>query len=41
MATLGRRFEGQARRFLDFPSTSDEGVRKGKGAAVPFESEEE
>ena len=41
MATVGRRFEGQARRVLDFPSTSDEGVGKGKGVAVPTESEEE
>ena len=41
MATLGRRFKGQARRVLDFPSTSDEGVGKGKGTAVQSESEEE
>ena len=41
VATLGRRFEGQARRVLDFPSTSDEGIGKGKGVAVPSESEEE
>ena len=41
MATLGRKFEGQARRVLDFPSTSDEGVGKGKGVAVPTESEEQ
>ena len=41
VATMGRRFEGQARRVLDFPSTSDEGVGKGKGATVPSESEEE
>ena len=41
VATLSRRFEGQARRVLDFPSTSDEGVGKGKGVVVPSESEEE
>ena len=41
MATIGRRFEGQARRVLDFPSTSDEGVGKGNGAVVPSESEAE
>ena len=41
MATLGRRFENQARRVLDFPSTSDEGVGKGKGVAEPSESEAE
>ena len=26
VATLGRRFEGQAKKVLDFPSTSEEGV---------------
>ena len=41
MATLGRIFEGQARRVLDFPSTSDEGVRKGKETTVPSDPEEE
>ena len=41
MATLGRRFENQARRVLDFPSTSDEWVGKGKGVAVASESEAE
>ena len=41
MAILGRRFEGQARRTLDFPSTSDEGVRKGKETVVPSDPEEE
>ena len=41
VATLGRIFENQARRVLDFPSTSDEGVGKGKGTAVESESEEE
>ena len=41
LATMGRRFENQARRFLDFPSTSDEGVGKGKGDAAPSESEAE
>ena len=43
VATLGRRFEGQAKRVLDFPSTSEEGEGKGKGVAVPskYEAEEE
>ena len=41
VATLGRRFENQARRVLDFPSTSDEGLGKGKGVVVPSESEAE
>ena len=41
VAILGRRFEGQARRTLDFPSTSEEGEGKGKGTAVPSESEAE
>ena len=41
VATLGRRFEGQARRVLDFPSTSEEGERKGKETAVPSDSEAE
>ena len=43
MATLGRRFEGEARRVLDFPSTSEEGEGKGKGAIVPsdYKAEEE
>ena len=41
VATLGRRFEHQARRVLEFPSTSDEGAGKGKGTAVPSESEVE
>ena len=38
-----RRFEGQARRTLEFPSTSEEGERKGKETAVPskFEAEKE
>ena len=39
VATLGRRFENQARRVLDFPSTSDEGVDKGRGDARPSKSE--
>ena len=39
VATLGRRFEGQARRVLDFPSTSEEGERKGKEIDVPSYSE--
>ena len=38
VATLGRRFDGQTRRVLDFPSTSEEA---GKGDAVPSESEAE
>ena len=37
----GRRFEGQARRTLEFPSTFEEGERKGKETAVPSESEAE
>ena len=41
VATMGRRFENQARRILEFPSMSDEGAGKGKGAAVPSESEAE
>ena len=41
VATLGRRFEGEARRVLEFPPTSEEGTSKGKGAAVPSESEVE
>ena len=38
---MGRRFQGQARRTLDFPTTSDEGEIKGKETAVPSESERE
>ena len=38
---MGRRFEGQARRTLEFPSTSEEGEGKGKGTAVPSDSEAE
>ena len=41
VATLGRRFEGQARRVLDFLSTSEKGERKGKETAVPSDSEAE
>ena len=41
VATMGRRFEGQARRTLEFPSTSEEGEGKGKGTAVSSEAEEE
>ena len=37
---MGRRFQGQAWRTLYFPTTSDEGERKGKGTAVPSDSEE-
>ena len=38
---MGRRFEGQARRTLEFPSTSEEGEGKGKGTTVPSDSEVE
>ena len=38
---MGRRFQGQSRRTLDFPATSDEVERKGKGTAIPSDSEEE
>ena len=41
VATFGRRFESDARRTLEFPSTFDEGVGKGKGVTVPSESEVE
>ena len=41
MVVMGRRFEGQARRTLEFPSTSEEGEGKGKGTAVPSDSEAE
>ena len=41
VATLGRRFEGEARRVLEFTHTSEEGTSKGKGDAVPSESEAE
>ena len=41
VATMGRRFEHQARRVLEFPSTSNEGVGKGKGVAMPSESDAE
>ena len=41
VATMGRRFEGEARRVLEFPPTSEEGTSKGKGVAVPSESEAE
>ena len=36
---MGRRFQGQTRRTLNFATTSDEG--KGKETMVPSESEEE
>ena len=39
MDTMGRRFENQARKVLEFPSTSDEGAGKGKGTSMPSESE--
>ena len=38
---MGRRFEGQARRTLEFPSTYEEGERKGKEMVVPPDSEAE
>ena len=41
VATFGRRFESNARKVLEFPSTSDEGADKGKGTVVPSESEVE
>ena len=41
VATLGRRFEGEARRVLEFPPTSEEGTSKGNAAVVPSESEAE
>ena len=41
MVLMGRRFQGQARRTLEFPSTSEEGERKGKETAVPSDSEAE
>ena len=41
VATLGRRFDGEARRVLEFPPTSDEGTSKRDGAAVPSESDAE
>ena len=36
---MGRRFQGQTRRTLNFATTSDEG--KGKETTFPSESEEE
>ena len=41
VATLGRRFEGEARRVLEFPPTSEEGTSKGNAAAVPPKSDME
>ena len=41
VATLGRRFQSNTRKVLEFPSTSDEGAGKGKGVAMPSESEVE
>ena len=38
---MGRRFQGQTRRTLNFPATSDEGEGKGKETVVPSEYEEE
>ena len=38
---MGRRFESNARKVLEFPSTSGEGAGKGKGVAGPSESEVE
>ena len=34
VATLGRRFEGEARRVLEFPPTSEEGTSKGDRKSV-------
>ena len=39
MVIMGRRFEGQARWTLEYPSTSEEGERTRKETAVPSESE--
>ena len=41
VATLGRRFKGEARRVLEVPPTSEEGTSKGNAVAVPSESEVE
>ena len=41
IATFGRRFKSNARKVLEFPSTSDEGAGKGKVTVVPSESEVE
>ena len=41
MAIMGRRFEGQAIRVLEFPSIFEEGEGKGKETAVPSDSEAE
>ena len=38
---MGRRFQGQTRRTLNFATTSGEGEGKGKETVVPSESEEE
>ena len=38
---MGRRFQGQTRRTLNFATTFGEGEGKGKETAVPSESEEE
>ena len=38
---MGRRFEVEAKRVLEFPPTSEEGTSKGKGVALPSESEAE
>ena len=39
VATMGRRFNGEARRVLEFPPTSDEGTSKRDRVAVPSESD--
>ena len=41
VVVMGRRFEGQARLTLEFPSTSEEGEGKGKGMIVLSYSEAE
>ena len=38
---IGRRFQGQTRRTLNFATTSGEGEGKGKESVVLSESEEE
>ena len=37
---MGRRFQGRARRTMNFLATSDEGEGKGKETVVPSEYEE-
>ena len=38
---MGRRFQGQTRRTLNFATTSGEGEGKGKETVIPSESKEE